>query len=211
MQNRGNFIKGVKMRHNLFVQAICSALLIAGLGINAAKATDWPNCRGPNQNGASPETGLISTWSLNGENLAWKADFIGRSTPVIMNGRVYVIGRAGEGLKRQEQVACFDAQTGKMVWEHRFNVFQTTVPFNRVGWASLAGDPETGNVYASGVGGMFVCYNRDGKILWQRSLTEEFGRFSGYGGRTHTPVVDENLVIISFLNTGWGEHARSEE
>jgi outer membrane protein assembly factor BamB len=120
---------------------------------------------------------------------------------------VYVIGRAGEGLMRQEQVACFDAQTGKMVWEQRFNVFQTTVPFNRVGWASLAGDPETGNVYASGVGGMFICYNRDGKILWQRSLTEEFGRFSGYGGRTHTPLVDENLVIISFLNTGWGEHA----
>ncbi len=195
------------MRHNFFVQAICSALLIAGLGVNAAKATDWPNWRGPNQNGASPETGLISTWSLNGENLAWKADFIGRSTPVIMNGRVYVIGRAGEGLKRQEQVACFDAQTGKMVWEHRFNVFQTTVPFNRVGWANLAGDPETGNVYAHGVGGMFICYNRDGKMLWQRSLTEEFGRFSGYGGRTHTPLVDENLVIISFLNTGWGEHA----
>jgi outer membrane protein assembly factor BamB len=94
-----------------------------------------------------------------------------------------------------------------MIWEHRFNVFQTTVPFNRVGWANLAGDPETGNVYAHGVGGMFICYNRDGNILWQRSLTEEFGRFSGYGGRTHTPVVDENLVMISFLNTGWGEHA----
>jgi len=170
-------------------------------------ASDWPNWRGPNQNGTSTETGLISTWSVNGENLIWKADFIGRSTPVIMNGRVYVIGRAGEGLTRQEQVACFDAQSGKTIWEHRFNVFQTTVPFNRVGWANLAGDPETGNVYASGVGGMFICYNRDGKILWQRSLTEEFGRFSGYGGRTHSPLVDENLVIISFLNTGWGEHA----
>lgn len=170
-------------------------------------SADWPSWRGPNQNGTSTETGLISSWSPNGENLIWKADFIGRSTPVIMNGRVYVIGRVGEGLMRQEQVACFEAQTGKLLWEHRFNVFQTTVPFNRVGWANLAGDPETGNVYAHGVGGMFICYNRDGKILWQRSLTEEFGRFSGYGGRTHTPFVDENLVIISFLNTGWGEHA----
>lgn len=170
-------------------------------------SADWPSWRGPHQNGVSTETGLISSWSLQGENLVWKADFIGRSTPVIMNGRVYVIGRAGEGLKRQEQVACFEAQTGKMLWEHRFNVFQTTVPFNRVGWANLAGDPETGNVYAHGVGGMFICYNRDGKILWQRSLTEEFGRFSGYGGRTHTPLVDENLVIISFLSTGWGADA----
>jgi len=170
-------------------------------------AADWPSWRGPNQNGAATEAGLISTWSVDGENLIWKADFIGRSTPIVMNGRVYVIGRAGEGLTRQEQVACFDAQTGKMLWEHRINVFQTTVPFTRVGWTSLEGDLETGNVYASGVGGMFICYDRDGKILWQHSLTEEFGRFSGYGGRTHTPLVDENLVIMSMNYTGWGEHA----
>lgn len=170
-------------------------------------ASDWPSWRGPNQNGASSETGLVSNWSVNGENLLWKADFIGRSTPVVMNGRVYVIGRAGEGLTRQEVVACFDANTGKQLWEHRFNVFLTTVPFNRVGWSCLAGDPETGNVYAYGVGGMFYCYNRDGKILWSRSLTEEFGRFSGYGGRTQTPVIDEDRVIISFLNTGWGNQS----
>jgi len=170
-------------------------------------SSDWPSWRGPSQNGASPETGLISSWSTTGENFIWKAEFIGRSTPIIMNGRVYVIGRVGEGLKRQEQVACFDAQSGKMLWEHRFNVFQTTVPFNRVGWANLAGDPQTGNIYAHGVGGLFLCYDRDGKILWTRSLTEEFGRFSGYGGRTHTPVVDGDLVMIGMDYMGWGDQA----
>jgi len=193
-------------------RAICSLhmtllCLFAFVMTHQLLASDWPSWRGPSQTGASTEAGLISSWSVDGENLIWKADFIGRSTPVAMNGRVYVIGRVGEGLTRQEQVACFDAATGKMQWENRFNVFQTTVPFNRLGWASLAGDPETGNVYANGVGGMFICYNRDGKILWSRSLTEEFGRFSGYGGRTMTPVLDENLVIISFLNTGWGNQS----
>lgn len=179
--------------------------LCLGQEVDYALASDWPSWRGPHQTGVSQETGLVSTWSVNGENLIWKADFVGRSTPIVMNGRVYVIGRAGEGLTRQEVVACFDAANGKQLWEHRFNVFLTTVPFNRVGWSCLAGDPETGNVYAYGVGGMFYCYNRDGKSLWSRSLTEEFGRFSGYGGRTQTPLVDENLVIISFLNTGWGD------
>jgi len=196
------------MRRGKFSQSVFFLILIfTSANLKQTLAQDWPNWRGPGQNGVSTATGLISTWSLNGENLIWQADFIGRSTPVIMNGRVYVIGRAGEGLRRQEQVACFDAQNGKMIWEHRFNVFQTTVPFNRVGWASLAGDPETGNIYASGVGGMFICYNRDGKILWQRSLTEEFGRFSGYGGRTHTPLVDENLIIMNMNYMGWGEQA----
>lgn len=190
-----------------FKSRVFSILLLASLLTTPLFPSDWPSWRGPKQNGSSMETGLISKWSAGGENLIWRADFIGRSTPVIMNGRVYVIGRVGEGLKRQEQVACFDANTGKMLWENRFNVFLTTVPFNRVGWANLAGDPETGNVYAHGVGGLFFCYNRDGKILWSRSLTEEFGRFSGYGGRTHTPVVDGDLVMIGMDYMGWGDQA----
>ena len=45
-------------------------------------ASDWPNWRGPQQNGFSPEKGLISSWSVDGENQIWRADFIGRSTPV---------------------------------------------------------------------------------------------------------------------------------
>ena len=41
-----------------------------------------------------------------------------------------------------------DADTGKVVWEYKFNLFQSDVPPHRVGWASPAADPETGNIYA---------------------------------------------------------------
>ena len=50
------------------------------------------------------------------------------------------------------------------------------MPDTRVGWASVAVDPETGNVYAHGVEGMFLCFNRDGKLLWSKSLTELYSR-----------------------------------
>ena len=43
---------------------------------------------------------------------------------------------------------CFNADTGKLLWEYKFNVFQSDVPAHRVGWASPAADPETGNVYS---------------------------------------------------------------
>ncbi len=170
-----------------------------------AQGADWPGWRGPRQTGAAAEGGLVSTWSVEGENLVWKAEFSGRSTPVVLNSRVYVIGRVGQGITEQERVACFDAATGELLWEHRFNVFHTTIPHNRVGWASLVGDPETGQIYAHGVQGLLYCFAADGRILWSRSLTEEFGRISGYGGRTHTPVVDEDLIFISYLNLGWGD------
>ena len=179
--------------------------LVGSAGCQRVPTADWPHWRGPLQTGVSLERGLISNWSLEDDNLIWKADFIGRSTPVVLNGRVYVTGRIGKEITEQEQIACFDAQTGKLLWEHRFNVFHTTIPFNRVGWASPAGDPETGNIYVHGVGGLFFCFDRDGNILWSRSLTEELGRISGYGGRVHTPFVDGDLVIISFLNSSWGD------
>ena len=41
-----------------------------------------------------------------------------------------------------------DADTGKVVWEYKFNIFQSDVPPHRIGWASPAADPETGNIYA---------------------------------------------------------------
>ena len=182
---------------------LCPSLI----GLNDALAADWPSWRGPNQTGSSSQTGLISSWSLDGDNLLWKADFIGRSTPIVLNNRVYVIGRIGMDITEQERVACFDAETGILLWDHRFNVFHSTIPFNRLGWTSLAGDIETGYIYAHTISGVFACFDKDGKVVWSRSLTEEFGRFTGYGGRVVTPVVDGDFVILSFLNTSWGNHA----
>src|SRR5581483_1779944 len=59
--------------------------------------------------------------------------------------------------------------------------------------------------YAHGTQGMFFCFDKDGKVKWSKSLTEEYGRISGYGGRLSSPVVDEDLVIIGMNNSSWGD------
>ncbi|MEM7050320.1 MAG: PQQ-binding-like beta-propeller repeat protein [Acidobacteriota bacterium] len=185
------------------------ALLVAVLLTAPAVGGEWPHWRGPSGNSVSAETGLISSWSKDGDNLLWRVDFTGRSTPVVAKGRVCVTGRVGEGVDRQERAACFDATTGKMLWERRFNVYHTTVPWTRVGWANPTLDPETGLLYVQGVGGLFFCLDsKDGRIVWSKSLIEEFGFMEGYGGRTQTPVIDEERVIITFASTNWGAQAR---
>lgn len=185
---------------------LCLLLGLVSAPVRTA-AAEWPDWRGPHHNGVSTETGLVSSWSPEGENLIWKADFIGRSTPVVFDGRACVIGRVGEGIRRQERVACFSADDGRLLWEDRFNVYHTTVPFNRVGWASLAGDPETGLLYAHGVAGQMIAYDRRGAVVWSHFLTEEYGHLSGYGGRTQTPLVVGDQLIISFVSSSWGEEA----
>jgi len=125
-----------------------------------------------------------------------------------MDGRVYLQNTAGKGELEQERVMCFNADTGKVLWEHRFNVYLSDVPPHRVGWASPVGDPTTGNVYAFGVGGTLLAFNRDGKVLWERSLGEDFGLLTTHGGRTVSPIVDGDLVIISGVTFQWGQHGR---
>jgi outer membrane protein assembly factor BamB len=163
------------------------------------------------QNGYSAETNLPASFSPDGQNLVWKAPFGGRTTPIIQGGRVYIINDAQDPknpLTEQERVMCFDANTGKQLWEHRFNVFLTDIVSDRVGWTNMSGDPETGNVYAHGVQGLLYCFDKDGKILWSHSMTEEYGRISGYGGRTVSPIIDGDLLILGMVNASWGEFAR---
>src|SRR4051812_3146323 len=168
---------------------------------------DWPEARGPHRDGRSDEKGLIDTWALNGRNFLWRAPYGGRSAPVVLGNRVYVQNPAGLGENMQERVMALDADTGKVVWEYRFNVFQSDVPPHRVGWASPAVDAETGNIYAMGVGASVIALNKDGKLLWDRSVGEEFAAFTTHGGRTTSPLVDGDLVIVSAAISSWGTMA----
>lgn len=186
------------MRTAFWQTAALAFLFSAGVWGTDASANDWTSWRGPEQCGLTREPAPITEWSEEGDNLLWRVPIGGRTTPVYLDGRLFMIVPDGEGETLRESVVCLDASNGKEIWRHAFNVFHTDIVENRLGWTSLAIDPETKNVYAHGTGGVLFCFSRDGKVRWKRSLTEEYGRESGYGGRLHTPVIDEDRVIISF-------------
>ena len=178
----------------------CLVLLAA-----IAPAQDWPSWRGRLQNGVSDQTGLVSSWSVDGENLIWFQEYVGRSTPAVFDGRVCANGRTGDGVAKREMVTCWNAEDGTRLWEHAFSVLNTTVPFNRVGWGSVTGDPETGYLYALNVDGHLHCFNRGGDIVWSWRLSEDLGRASGYGGRTSAPIIDEDRLVLSVIGSAWGD------
>jgi outer membrane protein assembly factor BamB len=168
---------------------------------------DWPDMRGPNRDGISKETGLIDRWTLNGENFLWRAPYGGRSAPVVMGNRVYVQNPSGRGTELQERVMALDADTGRVVWEYKFNLFQSDVPAHRIAWSSPAVDPETGNIYAFSGGAQVIALDKDGKLLWDRSFGEEYAAFTTHGGRTMSPVLDGDLVIVGSPVSNWGGNA----
>ncbi len=184
-----------------FGRTFLACVLIAAVPLSA----DWTHWRGEMRNGTSPETGLISSWSHEGENLLWEVGFTGRATPLVLGDRVCVNGRVGEGIDRQEVAACYNVETGEKLWERRLNVYNTTVPWTRAGWPNPAIDPETGFFYLQGVGGNFYCIDSaDGSMVWWRNFMEEFGFMEGYGGRTQTPLIDGDRIVVTFSSAGWG-------
>ena len=192
--------------------AILSVTVCFGMLVAPTPAADWPDWRGPGQDRHADEQTLVTSFDTDsGENILWRnEDAGGISTPVIMNGRLYTLVRHRPGTPDEaEKVLCLDARTGKTLWENIFNVYLSDVPAERVGWSCVIADSASGQVFAHGVCGVFTAIDAEtGKTNWQRSLHEEFGFLSTYGGRTNRPIVFEDLVIASAVVTGWGQTAK---
>ncbi len=126
-----------------------------------------------------------------------------------MNGRVYIVCRYEPETKKEgEKTVCLDAETGATLWESPHNIFLSDSPAERVGWASVIGDPETDRVYVLGLGCTFQCLEgKTGRILWEHSMLEEYGMLSTYGGRTNFPTIFDDMVIVSGVMTGWDQTA----
>jgi outer membrane protein assembly factor BamB len=192
---------------------LVAAFLTTCLPPCPTSAADWPDWRGPREDRqAGGEPAVVTSFDPEkGTNVLWKNDEAGGiSTPVVMGGRLYTLVRHKPGTKEEaEKVLCLDAKTGQKLWENVFNVYLSDVPAERVGWSAVVADPATNTVFAHGVCGVFTAIDAaTGKTRWQRSLHEEFGFLSTYGGRTNIPVVFEDLVIASAVVTGWGDTAR---
>jgi outer membrane protein assembly factor BamB len=164
----------------------------------------WLDWRGPLQTGVSLETGLPD--KVDAKAALWTANFAGQSSPVIANGKLFIMGYEGDGAELREGLACFDAETGKLLWKKLANDFLSDVIYLRYSTSSPVIDPETGNVYTQGSQGLLSCFTPEGELLWQHSMMEEFGRLTFPNSRTASPLIDRELVITRGITSSWGAH-----
>ena len=177
-------------RTSCFALALFAALSIVG----AAHAADWPQWRGPNRNGHSPETGLLKEWPKDGPTLAWKATGIGGgfSSVAVVGDRIYTTGdKDGEST-----VFCLDAsQKGKIVWSRPLG------PTKRVDREGTRSTPtvDGDRLYAMDQGGTLACLaTADGKVIWSKNLAKDFGgRMMSGWGYSESALVDGDVVLVT--------------
>jgi outer membrane protein assembly factor BamB len=116
------------------------------------------------------------------------------------------MGYLGEGPELQEGVSCFDAETGRKLWEKRYCDFLSDTIYLRYATSTPAIDPETGNVYMQGTQGILAAFTADGKALWNHSMMEAYGRLTFPNSRTASPLIDGDLVITRGITANWGAH-----
>src|SRR5688572_4366537 len=123
---------------------IARSLLVAAAAVvppATGIADDWVHWRGPEQTGVARGQNLPDKFDVKeaGKNaLVWKLPIGGRSAPLVLKGRIYILGGYDQKLPTEgERVICIDEATGKILWEQRFNVFLADIDSSRVGWTTL--------------------------------------------------------------------------
>ena len=130
---------------------------------------NWPELRGPKQNGHSAARRLPIIWSET-NNVVWKTAIhdLGWSSPVVWGDQIWITTATEDG--KHLYVVCVNSRTGKIV--HDVKVFDTEAPEHVASvnsYASPTAAIEAGRVYVHyGTYGTACLDTRDGKILWSR-------------------------------------------
>jgi outer membrane protein assembly factor BamB len=166
------------------------------------RAEDVPQFRGLGGTGVSGETGLPIKWGEK-ENLLWKAELPGRglSNPVIAGGRIFLTACSGPEQKR-EHVLCFDARTGKQLWERQLSATGTTLCHPMTCMAAPTPVTDGEHVYALFATGDLVCYAKDGELAWYRSLVGDYPTIGNNVGLAVSPVLHNGMLIVCLENVG---------
>ncbi len=160
------------------------------------KANLWPQFRGPDRDGLSPETGLLKEWPENGPKLLWKLEGLGSgySSISIAGGKIFTMGdRATEGDSKAQFVIAYDAETRKELWAAPIG------PPHPDGGPRCTPTVDGERLYAIGTAGDLACLEAaTGKILWSKN----FGRDFGAGKAPHwkfseSPLVDGEKVLCT--------------
>jgi outer membrane protein assembly factor BamB len=178
-----------------------NAVLILGFwAINFAQADDWPQFRGATRDGAWKETGILQTFPTGGLKVRWRSPVgSGLSSPVIAQGRVYLIDSTREKPKAWEGIHCFDEKTGEALWTHTYEVqypewaFQ---PGTRTGPGSTPVVAD-GKVVAVGATSQLHCLDaRSGAVIWQRNLIKDYG-LEDFENTTPSPLIEGRMLILN--------------
>jgi outer membrane protein assembly factor BamB len=173
-------------------------LLVAAAGVVLGE--NWPEFRGPTGQGLARATAPPVQWDLT-NNVRWKVPVPGKgwSSPIVHHGRVFLTTAVSsqEDPPRQQSLRalCFDAATGKPLWDVEVFVKQMRPdekinPKNSFASPTPIADGEYVFVHFGPDG--TACLDREGQRIW----TNDGLRYNSVHGAGGSPVLAGSRLIF---------------
>jgi outer membrane protein assembly factor BamB len=115
--------------------------------------------------------------------------------------RVYVTA-CSDYQQRRLHVLCFEAATGVKQWERQFQATGDTFSHPKTCMAAPTPVSDGARVYALFATGDLACLDRQGDLLWYRSLGSDYRNITNQVGMAASPVLWHDLLILPMENVG---------
>jgi len=194
------------VRYSIFAFSCC--WLFYSSHFQTLSAADWPQFLGPDRNGVSRETGLLTSWPEKGPPLLWEKSIgEGYSGPVVAGDKVILFHRLGN----EDVVECLDAGTGRELWKFAY-------PTEYVDDFGKGNGPRSTpfvggeRVYTLGAQGELHALDlRTGKKVWHHDLAQEYSAAKNFFGIGTSPLLEGDLLLVNAGPPGGGVLAFHKE
>jgi outer membrane protein assembly factor BamB len=153
-----------------------------------ARPGDWPRWRGPDFDGISHETGLLSEWPPMGPPLVWRVKGLGSgyATVAVAGGKLFTLGDKGG----KNNMVCLSEQDGSILW---------TTPIGGGGPPNSTPTVDGNLVFGVSLGGDLACCQAgDGKLAWSKNYERDFGgKMMSSWGFSESVLVDGDKVLCT--------------
>lgn len=161
-----------------------------------AESSDWPQWRGPHNNGSAVSGSYPESWDT--ENYLWTAPLPGKgcSTPVIWKQSLYLTS-AADG---HDAVLALD-WSGKPLWQTKLGL---EVPGQHQNGSGSNPSPTTDGdgLFVNFKSGQLAALELDGSVRWQTNLVDRFGPEVLFWDHGTSPVLTKDDVIMARLHAG---------
>lgn len=179
------------------VRSLTRVIAAIALFAAAAHADNWPQWRGPNNDGISTEKNLPTQWSKD-KNVVWKFDLPGQgsSTPAVWGERIFLTAQ-----DEQKLVLLCVSTAGKELWRRDMG---PAVKSGRGGEGEGGANPSPSTdgkaVFAFSSNGQLAAFDLDGKEIWRVNAQERYARFQIPFGIQSTPVLHGDHLYLQMLH-----------
>jgi outer membrane protein assembly factor BamB len=182
---------------SLSYRLLAALCFLSSVG-TVTRADNWPQWRGPENDGICKETNVPVEWSAT-KNVAWKLPLpgMGGSTPIIWDKRIFLTSEDGKDLV----LLCISTD-GRQLWKRKLGTGGKRFRKDEGNEASASPSTDGTHVYVFVGTGDCACFDFEGHEVWKFNAQERYGVFQIQHGMHTTPLLYGDRLYLSLLHAG---------